>query len=79
MFNKKDLKNILNKNSKSIEDDFKFAKTKMNILNKNSNIKSFSPLNEFARKKRILKIFVIMKIKILKKYYLLIMIIVFKV
>ena len=53
MFNKKDLKNILNKNSKSIEDDFKFAKTKMNILNKNSNIKSFSPLNEFARKKRI--------------------------
>ena len=53
IFNKIEIKNILNQNTNRKENDFDSIITKMNISKKKLNLKSFSPLNELAKKKRI--------------------------
>ena len=53
IFNSKELNNIFNQTSKDTEKNFNRIKSKINITNKKTNLKSFSPLNEFAKQKRI--------------------------
>jgi hypothetical protein len=51
--NSKELNNIFNQTSKDKDKNFNRIKSKINITNKKTNLKSFSPLNEFAKQKRI--------------------------
>jgi len=53
IFNSKELNNIFNQTSKDKDKNFNRIKSKINITNKKTNLKSFSPLNEFAKQKRI--------------------------
>ena len=53
IFNSKELNNIFNQTSKDTDKNFNRIKSKINITNKKTNLKSFSPLNEFAKQKRI--------------------------
>ena len=53
IFNRKELNNIFNQTSKDTDKNFNRIKSKINITNKKTNLKSFSPLNEFAKQKRI--------------------------
>ena len=52
-FNSRELKNIFNQNSKETEKGFNCIKSKINFTNNKANLKSFSPLNELAKQKRI--------------------------
>ena len=54
IFNSKELNNIFNQTSKDTDKNFNRIKSKINITNKKTNLKSFSPLNELYQIPRCL-------------------------